>query len=37
MITLKVIAVAFSVGMLFSMFAGDLGSEVVLSIVACLS
>jgi hypothetical protein len=37
MITLKVIAVALGAGLLLSMYSGDLGADVILTIVACLS
>jgi hypothetical protein len=37
MITLKAIAVARGAGFIFAMFSGDLGADVVLAIVACLS
>ena len=37
MITLKVIAVALGAGILFSMYSGDFGADVVLAIVTCLS
>jgi hypothetical protein len=37
MITLKVIAVVLGAGLLFSMYSGELGTDVVLAIVACLS
>jgi hypothetical protein len=37
MLTLKVIAVFLGAGMLVSVFAGELGPELVLAITACLS
>ncbi|MET4023059.1 hypothetical protein ABIC10_008200 [Bradyrhizobium sp. S3.2.12] len=37
MITLKTIAVVLGAGFIFTMYSGDLGADVVLAIVACLS
>ncbi|WFU85313.1 hypothetical protein QA645_22020 [Bradyrhizobium sp. CIAT3101] len=37
MIALKVIALALGLGIALSIYSGDLGSDVVLAIVACLS
>ncbi len=37
MITLKAIAVITAAGLIFTMFSGDLGAEVVLAIATCLS
>ncbi|MEH2485439.1 hypothetical protein V1280_001378 [Bradyrhizobium sp. AZCC 2230] len=37
MITLKVIAVVLGTGLLFSIYSGELGTDVVLAIVACLA
>ncbi len=37
MIALKVIALALGVGIAWSIYSGDLGTDVVLAIVACLS
>jgi hypothetical protein len=37
MIMLKLVAVALGAGLLFSMYSGDLGADVVLAIVSCLA
>jgi hypothetical protein len=37
MLTLKVIAVFLGAGMLVSVFAGELGSDLLLAITVCLS
>jgi hypothetical protein len=37
MIALKVIALALGVGIAWSFYSGDLGTDVVLAVVACLS
>jgi hypothetical protein len=37
MIALKVVALALGVGIAWSIYSGDLGTDVVLAIVACLS
>lgn len=37
MIILKVFAVAVAAGVLFTMYSGDLGADVVLAIVSCLA
>jgi hypothetical protein len=37
MLTLKAIAVVLGAGSIFTMYSGDLGADVVLAIVACLS
>jgi hypothetical protein len=37
MITLKVIAVVLGAGILFSMYSSELGADVVLAVVACLT
>lgn len=37
MIRLKAIAAALGAGFVFAMFSGDLGADVVLAVVACLS
>lgn len=37
MVALQLIAVVLGGGILFSMYSGDLGADVVLAIVACLS
>jgi hypothetical protein len=37
MITLKAIALVVSAGFIFAMYSGELGADVVLAVVACLS
>jgi hypothetical protein len=37
LIALKAIAAALGAGFIFTMFSGDLGADVVLAVVACLS
>jgi|KBSMisStandDraft_5_1062788.scaffolds.fasta_scaffold9604679_1 hypothetical protein len=37
MITLKAIALVVGAGFIFAMYSGELGADVVLAIVACLS
>jgi hypothetical protein len=37
MITLKAIALVVGAGFIFAAYSGDLGADVVLAIVACLS
>ncbi len=37
MITPKVIASAISAGILFSIFSGEFGADLVLAVVACLT
>jgi hypothetical protein len=37
MLTLKAIAIVLGAGFFFTMYSGDLGGDVVLAIVACLS
>lgn len=37
MIILKVLAVVLAAGVLFTMYSGDLGADVVLAIVSCLA
>ncbi|MET3991935.1 hypothetical protein ABIB95_003766 [Bradyrhizobium sp. LA2.1] len=37
MIILKVFAVVLGAGILFTMYSGDLGADVVLAIVSCLA
>jgi hypothetical protein len=37
MIALKVIVVALGAGVLFSMYSGDLGADLILAIVSCLT
>lgn len=37
MITLKAIALVVGAGFIFTAYSGDLGADVVLAIVACLS
>jgi hypothetical protein len=37
MITLKVIAIALGAGVLFSMYSGDLGADIVLAIASWLT
>ena len=37
MIILKVSAVVLGAGILFTMYSGDLGADVVLAIVSCLA
>jgi hypothetical protein len=37
MIVLKVFAVVVGAGILFTMYSGDLGADVVLAIIACLA
>ncbi|MFK4725174.1 hypothetical protein ABIE89_006274 [Bradyrhizobium niftali] len=37
MIVLKVFAVVVGAGILFTMYSGDLGADVVLAIMACLA
>lgn len=37
MIALKAIALVAGAGILFAMYSGDLGADVVLAIIACLA
>lgn len=37
MITLKAIAIVLGAGLIFTMYSADLGADVVLAIIACLS
>jgi len=37
MIALKIVALVLGAGVFFAMYSGDLGADVVLAIVACLS
>jgi len=37
MIALKVIVVALGAGVLFSMYSGDFGADLILAIVSCLT
>jgi hypothetical protein len=37
MIALKVVALALGVGIAWSVYSGDFGTDVILAIVACLS
>ncbi len=37
MIVLKILAVVVGAGILFTMYSGDLGADVVLAIMACLA
>lgn len=37
MIVLKIFAVVVGAGILFTMYSGDLGADVVLAIMACLA
>ena len=37
MLTIKAIALVLGAGFIFTMYSGDLGGDVVLAIVACLS